>query len=72
MEESGPFDPTTGGGDEFGTAFEESDGGMRALPATYGEDVGAPEGCGCRADAPSRLAWLGLGLALFVPRRRRG
>jgi uncharacterized protein (TIGR03382 family) len=70
MEESGAVDPTTDGGDVAGTAFEESDGGMRALPATYGENVGEPSGCGCTSDPNARAPWLVLALAGLGRRRR--
>ena len=71
LEESGAVDPTTDGGDEVGTAFEESDGGQRALPATYGEDDDAPSGCACRTAEGSRSFALVLGLAACCRRRRR-
>jgi hypothetical protein len=73
MEDSGPEDPSTDGDEVAGTAFDESDDGMRALPATYGENVGEPEGCGCTTRRPSRapLHLLGLGLGVFALRRRR-
>jgi hypothetical protein len=71
LEESGAADSTTDAGDEVaGTAFDESDDGGNALPATYGENVGEPTGCGCRSAGGSRLAVVALVLGV-VGRRRR-
>ncbi len=71
-DDSGPASATTDAGDEIaGTAFEESDGdGGNALPATYGEDIGEPTGCGCRSTSPSSFAALALVVGLAARRRR--
>lgn len=71
-EDSGPVDPTTDAGDEIaGTAFEDGGDDQNALPATYGEDIGEPTGCGCRSSSRSELAALALLFGVARRGRRR-